>query len=79
MCACGNAIGTALQNNAITNVQVFYVVAYFDDLSYDLVTRVRVSMAGKCSGRDSKVAVNIDHMQVTTTYACQVIAHAHPI
>jgi hypothetical protein len=77
--ACGNTIGTALQNYAIANVKALYAVSYFDDLAYDLVTRVGVSMTGKRSGRDTKVAVNVDHMQVATTYACKVIAHAHPI
>jgi hypothetical protein len=60
-------------------MKLLYVVAYFDDLTYDLVTGVGVSTAGKCSGRDTKVTVNIDHVQVTTTYACQVITHTHPI
>jgi hypothetical protein len=50
-------------------MKLLYVVSYFDDFTYDLVTGVGVSMAGKCSGRDAKVTVSIDQVQVTTTNA----------
>jgi hypothetical protein len=68
-----------LQNNAITNVKVLYIVAYFNDLTYDFVTGIGVSMAGEGGRCDTKVTIDVDHLQVTATNPSQVVTHAHPI
>src|SRR5229473_1688850 len=59
------AVGTMLQHNAITYLQLLHLVAYLDHLTYHFVTGIRVTLARRCR-RDAKTAIDVDQVQVAT-------------
>jgi hypothetical protein len=77
--ASSNTTRTALKYNAITHLEMLYIVAYFDNLSYDFVTWIGMGMHWESCGCDAEVPINIDCMKVAPANTCQTITHAYPV
>jgi hypothetical protein len=74
----GQAIRHMLQDNAIANIQMAYIVANLNHLTDHLMAGIKTPAIRAGSGRNTDITRPVELMQIPTTDARQTIAYADP-
>jgi len=67
---CGETVRAILQDYAVSNLQILHVITYFDDLTYDLVSRIEMLVSRESGWGNTKICICKNEMEIAAADAC---------
>jgi len=68
-----------LEYHAVSDMQVLYIIAYFDYLPNYLVARIGANMAGNGCRCYAEISICEDKVEIAAADTCKQIAYTHPV